>query len=459
MGFLPGQGLTTEVIALSQPREGIRRDRSSGFPAQHHLEAFDNEVFAGLMNFVGALRPVRWWRLRPFFKMDATAGRICHLSFGFCHLSASMTDAEALVALNMLPKIGPVRVRRLVEYFGSPASVFQVSVEALRKVEGIGPDMAKVLRQWEELVDLPAELARAREMGISIVTQGEELYPQNLREIHDPPLLLYVRGNLLPRDRMAVGVVGSRRATTYGLTAARKLSFQLAHAGVTVLSGLARGIDTAAHEGAVAAKGRTIAVIGSGLGCLYPPENAALAARIADGHGAVVSEFPILTEPDKQTFPQRNRIVSGWSSGILVVEAPAWSGALITANNAADQGRSVYAVPGPIDRASSLGCNKLIQNGAKLVLGAEDILDDLNLLLPPSAGETPEAKAAAAAVRHELTECEQAVWDVLGAEERHLDEIIGQSGLPASEVASGLMRLEIRRLVKQSPGRRYVRAG
>ena len=369
-----------------------------------------------------------------------------------------MTDAEALVALNMLPKIGPVRVRRLVEHFGSPASIFQVSADALRKVEGIGPDTAKMLRSWEEVVDLKAELARAREMGISIVTQAEELYPALLREIHDPPLLLYVRGNLLPRDRMAVGVVGSRRATSYGLTAARKLSFQLAHAGVTVLSGLARGIDTAAHEGAVAAKGRTIAVIGSGLGRLYPPENEALAAKIADGHGAVVSEFPILTEPDKQTFPQRNRIVSGWSSGILVVEAPAWSGALITANNAADQGRSVYAVPGPIDRASSLGCNKLIQNGAKLVLDAGDILDDLNLLLPPTAEETPETKAAAAAVRHQLTESEQAVWDVMGAEELHLDEIIGQSGLPASEVASGLMRLEIRRLVKQSPGRRYVRA-
>ena len=369
-----------------------------------------------------------------------------------------MTDAEALVALNMLPKIGPVRVRRLVEYFGSPGAVFQVSGDALKKVEGIGSDTARMLRKWEEVVDLPAELSRAREMGLSIVTQAEELYPAMLREIHDPPLVLYVRGNLLLRDRIAVGVVGSRRATHYGLTAARKLSFQLAHAGVTVLSGLARGIDTAAHEGAVAAKGRTIAVIGSGLGRLYPPENEALAAKIADGHGAVVSEFPILTEPDKQTFPQRNRIVSGWSSGILVVEAPAWSGALITANNAADQGRSVYAVPGPIDRASSMGCNKLIQNGAKLVLGAEDILDDLNLLLPPTADQSPEARAASAAVRQELTEGEQAVWDVLGAEELHLDEIIGQCGLPASEVAAGLMRLEIRRLIRQSPGRRYARA-
>jgi len=376
-----------------------------------------------------------------------------------------MTDTEALIALNMLPKIGPVRVRRLVEYFGSPGAVLSAGVDSLRKVEGIGQETASMLRRWEEFADLSGELARVREMGLSVVTQLDEIYPAPLREIHDPPVVLYVRGRLDVRDKIAVGVVGSRRATTYGLTAARKLSFQLAHAGVTVLSGLARGIDTAAHEGAVAAKGRTIGVIGSGLAKLYPPENEALAGRIADGHGAVVSEFPILTEPDKQTFPQRNRIVSGWSSGILVVEAPVWSGALITANNAADQGRSVYAVPGPIDRASSLGCNKLIQNGARLVLDAGDILEDLNLLIP----REPEldfdgavvtengAGAPKTTARPDLSGSELGVWEVLH-EEMQLDEIIGASGLPASEVAVALMRLEIRRLIRQAPGRRYTRA-
>ena len=368
----------------------------------------------------------------------------------------------------MLPKIGPVRVRRLVEACGSPAAVLSAGVDTLRKVEGIGQETASLLRRWEESADLSGELERIREMGVSVVTPLDELYPAPLREIHDPPLLLYVQGKLETRDRLAVGVVGSRRATAYGLTAARKLSFQLAHAGVTVLSGLARGIDTAAHEGAVAAKGRTIGVIGSGLARLYPPENAALAARIADGHGAVVSEFPILTEPDKQTFPQRNRIVSGWSSGILVVEAPAWSGALITANNAADQGRSVYAVPGPIDRASSLGCNKLIQNGARLVLDAGDILEDLNLLLPrepelalggDATGEEPAAGVEKAGPRADLSPAERGVWDVLAGEEMSLDDLIITSGLPASEVAVALMRLEIRRLIRQLPGRRYVKAG
>lgn len=383
-----------------------------------------------------------------------------------------MTELEALTALNLLPKIGPVRVRRLIAALGSAGAVLRTSNGILQQTAGIGAELARLVEGWEDHVDLAAELERARQADYQIIPYYHELFPAPLREIHDPPLLLYVRGQLLPRDRLGIGVVGSRRATVYGLTASRKLSFQLAHAGVTVLSGLARGIDTAAHEGAVAAKGRTIAVIGSGLGRLYPPENEALAARIADGHGAVVSEFPILTEPDKQTFPQRNRIVSGWSSGLLVVEAPAWSGALITANNAADQGRSVYAVPGPIDRATSLGCNKLIQNGARLVLDAGDILEDLNQLLPaeslplfpvereiPPTGEEAEAQLTAdgAPEPSGLPAGEQWLWNALKAGPCQLDDLIGRSGLPASEVTVGLMRLELRRLVRQLPGRYYLR--
>ena len=205
-----------------------------------------------------------------------------------------MTDTEALLVLNMLPKIGPVRVRRLMELCGTPAAVLQASSSTLQQVSGIGTETAGIIRAWESHADLQAELGRVRDMDLTILTPEDPAWPEGLREIHDPPILLYVWGRVEPRDKSAIGVVGSRRATTYGLTHARKFAFQLAHAGVTVLSGLARGIDTAAHEGAVAAKGRTIAVIGSGLGRLYPPENHALAQRIADGHGAVVSEFPIL---------------------------------------------------------------------------------------------------------------------------------------------------------------------
>jgi DNA processing protein len=365
-----------------------------------------------------------------------------------------MTETEALLVLNMLPKIGPVRARRLMEVCGGAAAVLKSGTSKLRSVNGIGSETASIVHDWERNVDLSGELQRMKEMNISLLSDADEEWPEGLRQMHDAPLLLYVQGKLERRDRSAIGIVGSRKATAYGLTCAKKFAFQLAHAGVTVLSGLARGIDTAAHEGAVAAKGRTIAVIGSGLGRLYPPENRALADRIAEGHGAVVSEFPILTEPDKQTFPQRNRIVSGWSQGILVVEAPAWSGALITANSAADQGRPVYAIPGPIDRPSSTGCNKLIQNGARLVLDAADILDDLNALLPPSAMPVADTSPAASV---KFTETEQLIWDALAEGETQLDTVIGRTGLDAATVSSQLMRMELKRLVKQLPGRYYVR--
>lgn len=367
----------------------------------------------------------------------------------------SMTETEALIALNMLPKIGPVRARRLMERFGGAAAVLKAGRSAVKEVSGIGTETAAILHDWEQHVDLSAEMKRVEEGGYSILTEQDGVWPESLRQMHDAPLLLYMWGKVEARDKSAIGIVGSRKATVYGLTCAKKLSFQLAHAGVTVLSGLARGIDTAAHEGAVAAKGRTLAIIGSGLGRLYPPENRALCERIAAGQGAVLSEFPILTEPDKQTFPQRNRIVSGWSQGILVVEAPAWSGALITANNAAEQGRPVYAVPGPIDRPSSTGCNRLIQNGAKLVLDAADILDDMNALLPEPMFTQKDAPASQSPAN--LTETEQLIWDALGSDEAHLDQIISRTALPAATASSQLMRMELKRLVKQLPGRHYVR--
>ena len=365
-----------------------------------------------------------------------------------------MNETEALIALNMLPKIGPVRARRLMEACGGAAGVLRAGTVTLQKVNGIGRETAEIIQKWEEHTDVAGELKRMTEMGLTLFTEHDEAWPENFRQMHDAPLLLYVWGKIETRDKSAIGVVGSRKATVYGLTCAKKFAFQLAHAGVTVLSGLARGIDTAAHEGAVAAKGRTIAIIGSGLARLYPPENQALAERIAGGHGAVVSEFPILTEPDKQTFPQRNRLVSGWSQGILVVEAPAWSGALITANNAADQGRTVYAIPGPVDRPTSAGCNKLIQNGARLVIDAADILDDMNALLPDarSPAEAPVNQSPPS-----LSETEQSLWDALAEGETQMDTIIARTGLPAATASSQLMRMELKRLVKQLPGRYFVR--
>jgi len=364
-----------------------------------------------------------------------------------------MTPQEALVALNMLPTIGPIRVRRLLEAFSDAAAVLGAATDRLMRVDGIGEETAKILHGWQDHADPIAEIREAAQRGIAIVTQDDEGYPAPLRDTYDPPLLLYVWGKLEARDRHAIGMVGSRRTTHYGTQAAKKFSYQLAQAGFTIVSGLARGIDTAAHEGAIAAKGRTIAVIGSGLGKLYPPENFGLAEKIASGNGAVVSEFPLNTAPDKQTFPMRNRIVAAWSQALLVVECPAWSGSLITANLATEYGKPVFAVPGPIDKETSAGCNQLIRDGATLVYDASHILDDL--------GELPFARKASAAEPAtsipELPPEEAAVFAAVTTDESPVDRIIERCGLPANVVTATLMKLELRRLVRAFPGFRYAR--
>ena len=361
-----------------------------------------------------------------------------------------MNHLEACVALNMVPQMGPVRLRRLLDAFGSAEKILLARADQLAAVDGIGRALADNITRWQDFADPAAELKKATDLGARVITSEDEEYPAALREIHDPPIVLYVRGHLTERDRNTVAVVGSRKASHYATECAKKLSFQMAYAGLTVVSGLARGIDTAAHQGALAAKGRTIAVIGSGLGELYPPENAALADRIAES-GAVISEFPIETKPDRQTFPIRNRIVTGMSFGVLVVEAGANSGALISANMAAEQGRTLYAVPGRIDSPAALGSNRLIQQGAKLVISVDDILDDLPLVF----SKKPDLPATIPAA--DLTPDQQKVFDALGSDETLLESVIATSGLTAAVVSSTLLGLEIRRLVKQLPGKRYVK--
>ncbi len=365
-----------------------------------------------------------------------------------------MTAQEALVALNMLPKIGPVRVRRLLEAFGdNPAAILGAAKDRLMRVDSIGEETAKILHAWQDHADPATELREAAERGIAIVTQDDADYPSPLREAYDPPLLLYVWGKLEARDKHAISIVGSRRATHYGTQATKKLAYQIAQAGFTIISGLARGIDTAAHEAAVAANGRTIAVLGSGLAKLFPQENLALAEKIASGFGAVVSEFPLHTSPDKQTFPMRNRIVAAWARAVLVVECPAWSGSLITANLASEYGKPIFAVPGPIDKPTSAGCNQLIRDGATLVADASHLLDDLGEL--PFARQATSAQPAADIP--ELPEEEAAVFAAVTTDESAVDRIIERSGLPAHVVTANLMKLEMRRLVRAFPGFRYAR--
>jgi len=364
-----------------------------------------------------------------------------------------MNATEACIALNMLPTVGPVRLRRLLEVFKEPQQILAAKRNELRKTEGIGNEVADQIGNWESTVDLGAELARIREFGATVITQESPSYPKSLREIHAPPIVLYIWGELKDRDHHAIGIIGARRTTHYGVESAKKLAYQLAYAGLTIISGLARGIDTAAHQGALAAKGRTIAVIGSGLAKLYPPENAALADKIRTENGAIVSEFSMEIEPDRQTFPMRNRIISGWSHGILVVEAGLNSGALITASQALEQGRSVYAVPGHINAPSAMGSNRLIQQGAKLVMDASDVLDDLQILLPEAK---PSAEAAIRPLPP-LSEEERRIYDAIEATETSIDDIAAKTELPSATVSSTLLRLELKRLVKQLPGKYFVK--
>lgn len=362
-----------------------------------------------------------------------------------------MTETEACIALNMVPNLGPVRLRKLVDAFGSPEAVLGTAKSRLEQVRGVGAEVAEAVGEWEKTVDLAAELRRVEEFGASVITQASPEYPPALKQLHNPPIALYVWGTLSSADWRAIGVVGSRKTSHYGIECAKKLSYQLAYAGLTVVSGLARGIDTAAHQGALAANGRTIAVIGSGLMDLYPPENAGLAEKIA-ASGAVMSEFPMTFPPSPQTFPYRNRIVAGWGKGLLVVEAGAKSGALITAEQAVENGRLVYAVPGPIDRPSSFGSNRLIQQGAKLITSAGDILDDLGSLFPEPRKPAPAGETRA------LSPEESAILEALGSDTLAPEQIAETSALPLPKVTASLLTMELKRLVRQLPGRQFRRA-
>ena len=369
-----------------------------------------------------------------------------------------MESKEAFVALNMIEHVGPVRVRQLLEHFGEAPAILRASRQQLLGVRGIGAETAEAIANWEQAVDLAAEMKRIEDFGCHVLTQADEDYPASLREIYDPPVVLYVKGRLTAQDKHGVALVGSRQTTHYGLEVARKFGYQLGYLGVTVVSGGARGIDTAAHQGALNAKGRTIAVLGTGINLVFPPENAELFERIA-ASGAVLSQFPFNRPADKQSFPIRNRIVAGMTLGTVVIEANLTSGALITANFATEYGRQVFAVPGRIDSPRSKGCHELLKKGAKLCEGAEDILSEFEYLFPPS-NRPPAPNETGVLPALSLSGNEQIVFGLLKVEdETNIDEVIQQSGLPTSAVSVALLGLEMKRLVKQLPGKLFVRNG
>jgi DNA processing protein len=339
-----------------------------------------------------------------------------------------------------------MKVRALLDHFGDLERAWQASATLLREAGMDRRALANFLKARDRL-DLDKEMARLAAQGIRVLIWDDPDYPSRLLQIPDPPPVLYVRGQLSPEDDWAVGVVGTRRASAYGKTVTERLTTDLAVNHITVVSGLARGIDGEAHRAALKAGGRTIAVLGCGVDLIYPPEHRRLAHQITE-RGALVSEYPLGTRPEGSNFPPRNRIISGLSLGVLVIEAGIKSGALITADYAADQGRDVFAVPGNLFVRSSMGTNRLIQDGAKLVTGAEDILEELNLIM---AAQHVELRAVVPE-----TEVEAQLLAYLSLQPIHVDEIALRAGLPIADVTSNLALMELKGMVRQVGGMNYV---
>jgi DNA processing protein len=366
--------------------------------------------------------------------------------------SSELVDS---VRLSLVSGVGPLLRKALMERFRSAGAVLAASKDELQQVEGIGPKIATQIIAARDEIDAEAELRLAAEQGIDVLTEAAAEYPRPLRQIHDPPGVLFRRGQSQPQDELAVAIVGTRHATRYGLAQAERLAGSLARTGFTVVSGLARGVDAAAHRGALQAGGRTIAVLASGLLEIYPPEHAKLADEVA-ANGYLISEAPPRMAPLSGAFPQRNRIISGLSVGAIVVEAADRSGALITARHAYEQGREVFAVPGPIDSRVSRGCHALIKDGAKLVESIDDVLAELGPLAENIQREDGTVLASPAELT--LNEIEQQVLAAIDGSPTSVDDVAKASGLPIHRVLSTVSVLEMRRLVRRTSGTQVVRA-
>jgi DNA processing protein len=357
-------------------------------------------------------------------------------------------DARAFsVVLTMVPGIGPAAFRRLLEQFGEAEAAWRARPAELASV-GLERKTLEALLLLRERLDPEREWERLQALGLQVLALDDPEYPAALREIADPPPLLFVKGTLEPVDRWSVAIVGTRRATAYGRQATERLAADLAAAGVTVVSGLARGIDTYAHRAALQAGGRTIAVLGNGLDTVYPPENRALAAEIA-AQGALVTEFPLGVRPDAVNFPRRNRIVAGLCVGTLVVEAGETSGALITADFALEQGRDVFAVPGSIFSQASAGCHQLIRDGARPVTCAQDVLEELNMMQAVQQQEVARAVPT--------DPIEEELLRHLSLEPQHIDLLSRSVALPMATISSTLTVMELKGLVRHVGGMQYVR--
>jgi DNA processing protein len=357
-------------------------------------------------------------------------------------------EQRDLLALHLVPGLGPRLTSALLERFGSPAGALRASAAQLQEVPHIGGKLSQSLSAAMQRLDVDAELKLMAEQRVRLLVRGTGDFPTSVNDIPDRPDLLYLRGTLRPEDARAVALVGSRQFTSYGRRIAERLATELARAGFTIISGLARGIDGVAHRAALSAGGRTLAVLAGGLSKIYPPEHAGLAQDIETA-GALLTEAPMRMEPMAAMFPARNRLISGLARGVVVVEAAARSGALITARHAAEQGRLVFAVPGPLDSPASAGVHHLVRQGAILIRGVEDILEELEGVKPclQPAGPAPP----------DLGGTERRIWEFLQDRPRNLDEMVQELGLSVPEITTAVLTLEMKKAVRRMPGNQYER--
>jgi DNA processing protein len=356
------------------------------------------------------------------------------------------------LALNNIADLGPVTIKKMWDHFGDIKHVWEAEKDDIQRIEGINQRAVKAYIEQRGKLDLAGELKNVEKNKVKVYTLEEENFPANLKNIYDPPPVLYVKGDIIKSDEKALAIVGTRRASRYGLETARKLAFELASLSITIVSGLASGIDTAAHQGALDAKGRTLAVFGCGVDVIFPAENRDLAKQI-ESSGALVSEFPMGARTEKGNFPRRNRIISGLSLGTIVVEGAYDSGALITAKYALDQGREVFAVPGNVEADQSKGPHWLIKQGAKLVESVEDVLSELeNFLGPYKIRPQPKKEKDLSG----LSGDEKRMVEALFSEPKHIDQLANILKMEVSAVSSLLMMLELRGFIKPLPGKFYT---
>jgi len=354
-----------------------------------------------------------------------------------------------LILLNMIEGIGYIRFNALLDEFKYPLNILKAPISRLKSIKCIGTGIAEAIKNAYSDHDIDKEIELIRDAGVKVITLFDKEYPECLKTIYDPPILLYAKGDFEKEDELSVAIVGSRKCTYYGLNMAEKIASELVSSNVVIISGLARGIDTAAHKGAVKSNGRTIAVLGNGLSSIYPAENKELAERILH-NGLLVSEFPMQEKPCKKNFPRRNRIISGLAKGLLVVEAAKRSGALITADFALEQGRDVFAVPGMADRFSSNGTNALIKQGAKLVESADDILEELGIDKAERADKNEDSYVLE-------NPHEKSIFNMLSDKPSDIDTIIRKLEVKTQQAKLMLLNMEMKGIIKQLPGKLYVR--